>query len=287
MLTLAHSPDADDRFMFWPLREGLVKSRYHFEFIERDTQGLNELCSSKVPDICAISSAHYGNVWRDYQPLRMGCSVGEGYGPVLVKPRSSAFWPLRNGKQKGVLLSPGLQTTAQTVLDGLGLRFETIEVVPIAPMRLVFERLAMLHSAGVNTCALLIHEGRLLYQNFDCELVMDIGEEWDKETRLPLPLGMNVISRSLPLDDRQQLSKIFRESCAYAMEHIDTFVGLSGERGSPYFSPLSATELRHYLSLYANGNTLDASSEVRAGFEHIFKRHPKMASDGMPSFDWI
>lgn len=291
MITIAHSPDADDRFMFWPLRTGLVKSSRTFSFVELDTQALNNLSSTGEPEVCAVSVAHYANLFQTYQPMKMGCSVGVGYGPVLVAPPSVklTYQGLgASGREElartHVLLSPGPQTTAHNVLEALGYTFSRTEFVPIAPMEQVFQRMAELHAQAVPVMALLIHEGRLLYKQFGQELILDIGEDWKKVTGGPLPLGMNVISRKLPESTREELAALFRESCAYALSHKEDFAKLCSNPKSAYYSPLSTEELLHYLSLYANDMTLSAPEEVRRSVEFLMR---KVSQHNAVTLDWI
>lgn len=266
-IRVAHSPDADDRFMFWPLREGLVRHpAFSFTFSEADTQALNHLAESEQPEICAISAMHYGRVAATYQPLRMGCSVGNNYGPVVVvkKGREGDF---SRGDFK--LLTPGPKTTAHAIVHLLGHTFASQETVPIVPIERVFERLDACEAKGVATAALLIHEGRLIYQNFACRKVLDIGEAWKTKTGGSLPLGMNVVARGLAESTRALLSELCIQSCAYAQAQLEDYVGLAANPQSPYFSPFSASELRAYLALYANETTRDVTKADQMSFETL------------------
>lgn len=299
-IRVAHSPDADDRFMFWPLRAGKISSRgFSFSWEEADTQSLNRLADSQQPDVCAISVFHYGRVWQVYQPLRMGCSVGNSYGPVVVARRGvfgsltmsnpSAFLQLP-GKPPTVLLTPGQSTTAHNVTQLLGLRGFALETVPIVPIERVFHRLAALEAEGRPALALLIHEGRLLFQQFDCERLLDIGLEWRQRENASLPLGMNVVHRRLPESTRRELSDLFVESCQWAQAHREAFLNEAANPGSPFHSQLSRSALSDYLDLYANETTRSVTPEDARAFASLLA---KAQADGLlsptPSIpcDWV
>lgn len=270
-----HSPDADDRFMFWPIREGLVKTaKFSFEFFEADTQALNETASHVQPEVCAISAIHYGRVHSIYEPLLMGASVGSGYGPIVVCPSGQAHL-YENQKQnlhEATLLTPGLKTTAHGIVSMLEQAFAKVEVVAIAPMELVFKRLHELANKGEQVVALLIHEGRLIYKNYETSLLFDVGERWTRQTGALLPLGINVIHRGLPREMRNELSGLFQESCRYAIEHRDEYIQLATTTQGRYHTPLSSEELERYLDMYANEHTLKASGDVQKSFKILIEK---------------
>lgn len=279
---VAHSPDPDDRLMFWPLAEGLVESsvegrHYLFSFEEADTHRLNQWANEDRADVCAVSAIHALRLLDRYQPLRMGASVGDSYGPVIVALkngmgaahfRSSAESCLN----ELILLTPGESTTAHAITRLLDFPFKSSKAVPIVPMSLVFEELAQQEALGLPTAALLIHEGRLTFEDHGCVKLMDIGEEWSLQTGATLPLGLNVVSRSLSPSRRADVSQILRNSCQFAVEHRDDFIRLAKSPGHRYFSPLSTVQLRHYLDLYANETTIDIHERDRNGFEELYKR---------------
>lgn len=287
LIRIAHSPDPDDRFMFWPLREGLIpQDRFRFAWSCADTQALNELASQGQVELCAVSAAHFVALADRYLPMKMGSSVGRNYGPVLVAPAANASpRPGRDAlsASRAVLhaLTPGPQTTAQLVLNLLCGRFGEEERVPIVPMRLVFERLAELVQEGLQSVALLIHEGRLTYQQQGCRLLLDLGQEWHKATGgLPLPLGINVLRSDLPAEIRAELAALCRQSFLYAREHRQAYAHLATDPASPYFSPLSTEALLEYLDLYANESTLEPAADERLAFSVL------LAASAMRATRW-
>ncbi|MEN9528387.1 MAG: hypothetical protein RI932_260 [Pseudomonadota bacterium] len=279
---VAHSPDPDDRLMFWPLCAGLVPSHvgrrhYLFSFEEADTQALNKIASEGRADVCAVSAIHALRVLKNYQPLKMGASVGDAYGPVVVALKDGLGEALyrssaEDSRKKLHLLTPGESTTAHTVARLLGLPFATSEAVPIVPLTRVFEHLKKCEEQGKPTIALLIHEGRLTYPQHNCIKLMDLGETWTNKTQASLPLGLNVISRALPEQIRRDVSALFVESCRYAVAHRDEYVKLAMIPGHSYFTALSSEQLRHYLDLYANETTVSILEKDQQGFEELLRR---------------
>ena len=282
-IRIAHSPDADDRFMFWPLREGLIENtNYTFSFQEANTAELNSICKQGDVEICAISAAYYAKAHEKWQPLLMGSSVGDGYGPVVVTKKGSGV-KLSLGAMNSIkLLSPGLSTTAHTVLTkGLGYQFKSVEEVSISPMERVFQ---VLDTQTEPCAALLIHEGRLLFENFGCERLLDLGVDWEQKTGTSLPLGINVISRKLEQSEREELSQLLQDSFQYAAKHRDEFVEIAQKKDSPYFTDLNPSELKDYLDLYANQTTGSMSEKDKKAMDLLINGSQV---ENRISIDWI
>lgn len=298
---VAHSPDPDDRLMFWPLCAGLVPSRvgnrhYLFSFEEADTQALNKIASEGRADVCAVSAIHALRLIKSHQPLKMGASVGDAYGPVVVAIKNGLGEQLYKSspeqcRERLHLLTPGESTTAHSVARLLGLPFASAEAVPIVPLTRVFEHLQKCEEQGKPSIALLIHEGRLTYPQHNCIKLMDLGEEWTNKTQASLPLGLNVISRGLPKHVREDVSALFIESCRYAVAHREEYVKLAKLPGHTYFTALSSDQLRHYLDLYANDTTVSILEKDQRGFEELFRRAAAAGLlntlDAELTIDWI
>ena len=264
-LRLAFSPDSDDIFMFWALLNGKVDAGGTTFTAERaDTETLNQRAERGDVDVVAVSIAQYARVSKDYLLLPHGMSVGRGYGPVVVANESRDLASL-SGKRIGV---PGLRTTAYLVLRLLLPEFEAV-VVPIAPYSAAFEALR----DGRIDAALLIHEGRLFYEREGTKKVVDIGEEWAKQTGgLPLPLGGNAIKRSLGSERVARVSDVCRASIRWATEHADEVTrALLDEEKRPDLA-LDRASLDRYLAMYANADTLDAPDDVRRAIDLLFER---------------
>ena len=250
-LTAAISPDPDDLFMFRALMEGLVDPRgLTFEVTTSDTDALNRMASGVGADINAISIAHYPRIAAKYQLFRHGASVGRGYGPVVVA---------LHGKEPDSLVGkriavPGLTTTAWLVLRLLIGEFEAV-VTPIVPYSRTFDTLR----AGNVDAALLIHEGRLTFEDEGCTALLDLGVAWaERSGGLPLPLGGNVIRRSLGPDIIARASAAIHDSIAHALAHREAAMDWLIARG---VTLQTRSRLDQYLGMYANADTLDMGED--------------------------
>lgn len=250
-LTAAISPDPDDLFMFRALIEGLVDPRgLTFDITTSDTDALNQMASGVGADINAISIAHYPRIAARYQLFRHGASVGRGYGPVVVALAGHAPATLA-GKRIAV---PGLTTTAWLVLRLLIGEFEPV-VTPIIPYSRTFDTLR----SGAVDAALLIHEGRLTYPDEGCTALLDLGVAWaERSGGLPLPLGGNVIRRSLGADVIARASAAISDSIAHALAHRDAAMDWLIGRG---VTLQNRERLDQYLGMYANQDTLDMGDD--------------------------
>jgi 1,4-dihydroxy-6-naphthoate synthase len=264
-LRLAFSPDSDDLFMFWPLLRGKLETGgFTFTYERADTEALNERAAKGDVDVLAVSIARYATLAATYMLLPHGASVGRGYGPVVVA-REPAQLEALEGKRIGV---PGLHTTANLTLRLLLPHFHA-KVIPITPYARTFEAVR----SGEVDAALVIHEGRLLYEREGFSKVVDLGEAWAKMTGgLPLPLGGNVIRRALGADTIARVSDLCRRSIAWALAHRDEVMkGLLSEAGKEG-ATLDAELLDRYLAMYANEDTREFAPDARAAVEELFRR---------------
>ena len=264
-IRVAYSPDADDAFMFWAIAQRQIDTRgLEFAWQKADTEALNRAAeSTSAPDVSAVSIHQYAYLNDRYLLLPHGGSVGVGYGPVVVAPRQLRVEQL-SGLRIGV---PGLRTTAYLTLRLLVPNFQAV-VLPVAPFRRVFAAL----EDGEVDAAVLIHEGRLLYADEGLHCALDLGEAWQRETGLPLPLGGNVIARSLGPERIARVSDVLRSSIRYALEHRDTvlraLVGAETREGVPRDPAL----FDRYLAMYANQDTLDYGPEGRRAISVLLDR---------------
>jgi 1,4-dihydroxy-6-naphthoate synthase len=280
-LRLAFSPDSDDLFMFWPLLRGLIDTGpYRFEHERIDTQSLNRRAMNGDLDVVAISIATYPAVARSYLLLPHGGSVGRGYGPVVVARRGA---PLATFAGRSIAV-PGEGTTAFLVLRLLLPDFRPV-FLPIEPYDRVFRALRddEVHAA------LLIHEGRLTYEKEGFARVAELGEAWSELTGgLPLPLGGNVIRRSLGTETIAEVSDLLRESIRYALANRDQLIGelLNADKRTDV--RLDRAMLDRYLAMYANADTLDYPPDARRAVEEIFARgaEARMLPAGFGGVEW-
>jgi 1,4-dihydroxy-6-naphthoate synthase len=263
-ISLAYSVDADDAFMFHALASGAIDTRgLTFTHRRGDTAWLNSLAESSGADVVAISAGAYPRAADNYLLLPHGASIGRGFGPVVVAKK-----PMRPADLAGRRVAiPGLSTTAFLVLRLIEPGIVPV-VVPIAPFGRVFEAL----DSGEVDAALLIHEGRLIYDRRGCVAVVELGEWWQRETGLPLALGVNVIRRGLGDDVIAEVSSVLRASIRYAIEHRDEMIAMLSRESRGDAALTEKGLLDRYLSMYANQDTLTMAPDVRAGIDDLFAR---------------
>jgi 1,4-dihydroxy-6-naphthoate synthase len=209
-ITVAHSPDADDAFMFYGLATGKVRSSsVRFEHQLSDIQTLNDEAKRGRYEMTAISYHAYPYVADKYILTSPGSSVGDGYGPLVVAKRGMAPEEIK-GKKVAV---PGLQTTAYLALKLYQPDFEAV----VVPFDQILERV----QDGSVEAGLIIHEGQLMYDRSGLHRALDLGVWWKEKYNLPLPLGANAILRSLTPDVQKECVKCLRASIVYALENRD------------------------------------------------------------------
>src|SRR5881394_1493526 len=255
-LTLGHSPDPDDAFMFFALAEHKIDTRgWQFEHILQDIQTLNERALRGELHISAISIHAYAHVGSKYALLPCGASMGDGYGPIIVGNRrdqgaavsspptaDSAARDLLAGKKVAV---PGKMTSAFLALQLFLGEFDYV-VVP-------FDQIFDVVRNGQADLGLIIHEGQLTYGKSGFEKVVDLGQWWKEQTGLPLPLGGNVVRKDIPPAVRRELSEIIRESIDYGLAHRDEAV----RHSLPYARDMDANLAGKFIGMYVNEFTCD------------------------------
>lgn len=263
-ISLAYSVDADDAFMFHALATGAISARgLAFEHRRLDTARLNALAEAEGADVVAISAGAYPAVAERYLLLPHGASVGRGFGPVVVSKQPRTLAELA-GRRVAV---PGLSTTAFLVLRLMEPRVIPV-LVPIAPFAAVFDAL----DRGEVDAALLIHEGRLLFEQRGCVAVAELGQWWLAETGLPLPLGVNVIRRGLGAETIALVSQVLRDAIVHALEHRDEVIRAiaSEARGEPALTGTAL--LDRYLGMYANHDTRTMAADAREALDVLYAR---------------
>lgn len=255
---LAYSDDADDEAMFYAIAKGYIGiPGVRFRHFRSDIQTLNQMALRGEPDVCAVSVAHVPKLSDTYDLLPHGGSVGRGYGPVVVATSPDA--PLRR------VSVPGMDTTAAAVLRLAAPEAELMEVVG-ATME---DCLAALR-AGTFDAAVLVHEGRLVYQKHGLHLLLDLGKWWEEETDLPLPLGANVIRTSLDRQLSDDLIGVIGESIEWATKNRDELLDALGPHGAS--RGLDREGLAHYLDLYANEDTAGYDETCQQAIWELLRR---------------
>ena len=256
-ITVAHSPDADDAFMFYALAAGKVgDSDLEFVHVLQDIQTLNERAFRGEYEVTAVSFHAYAHLSDRYALLPHGASMGDGYGPMIVAREPMAPDALR-GKQIAV---PGKLTTA---VLALGLWRPGLEqtVVP-------FDEIPDAVLAGRVDAGLIIHEGQVTYSRQGLHKVIDLGEWWTGETGLPLPLGGNVIRKDLGSDVMRRVSRLLHESIRYGLAHRRDALAHAMQYGRGLDVPLAD----RFVGMYVNQWTLDYGERGRQAVRRLLHR---------------
>jgi 1,4-dihydroxy-6-naphthoate synthase len=256
VFSLGHSPDPDDAFMFYAIAANKIDLRgYRFEHRLEDIQMLNERATRGELHISAISIHAYAYVADKYALLPCGASMGDGYGPIVIRKRSTASNDV--DLRRCLIAVPGKMTSAFLALR-LYLGDFKFFVVP-------FDQIFETVNRGDADAGLIIHEGQLTYEKAGFEKVVDLGEWWKRGTDLPLPLGGNVIRKDIPQDIRCDLLAIMRESIDFGLEHRDEAV----EHSMPYARDMNKRLADKFIGMYVNDFTRDYGEKGRAAIRRF------------------
>jgi len=269
-LTLGHSPDPDDAFMFYGLAKGLIPTRgFRFEHILQDIQTLNERAARGELDISAISIHAYASVSDQYVLLPSGASMGDGYGPMLVAKEKFTKEEIARKK----IAVPGTMTSAFLALQ-LWLGQSSKPQAPSSEetsnpksqnpnvdfVVVPFDQIFKAVSTGQADVGLIIHEGQLTYQNEGLVMCEDLGVWWGRENDgLPLPLGGNVIHKRFDPATRKTISEILTASIRYSLAHRAEAV----EHALRFARDMGRDLADKFVGMYVNHWTLDYGAKGR------------------------
>ena len=254
-ITVAHSPDSDDAFMFYGLASGNVDTGgIVVEQVLSDIETLNRAAFEGTYEVTAVSFHAYAHLVDRYALLPHGASMGDKYGPIVVATKNS---PL-GGVQGARIAIPGTLTTAYLTLRIYEPDFQYV-VVP-------FDRIQQAVLDGEAEGGLLIHEGQLTYQDEGLRKIVDLGEWWSERTGgLPLPLGGNIIRRDLGPEMIAKVSKLLHDSIAFALSHRKEAV----EYALQFGRGLDRAKTDRFVGMYVNDLTLAYGDRGRRGLERL------------------
>ena len=255
-ITVAHSPDSDDAFMFYALARGKVASptlefRHHLSDIET----LNRQAKEGKWDVTAVSFHALPYLTDLYALMPCGGSLGDGYGPIIVSRQELSRDQLR-GKKIAV---PGKLTTSYLVMKIYEPDFEEI-VVP-------FDKIMDAVQEGSADAGLLIHEGQLTYGGAGLHCVVDLGQWWKEQFGLPLPLGANAIRKSLPQPVQEEATTMLRDSVRYALDHRPEAMAYALE----FARDMDPALADRFVGMYVNDYTLDYGTAGRQAIQLLFR----------------
>lgn len=241
-ITLAHSPDADDAFMFYALaKDKLDTGELRFVHTLMDIQSLNVDALNEKYDVTAVSFGMYPRIADRYALLSSGSSIGDGYGPIVVSKD-----PVDPSKLADTLVAvPGENTSA----------FVSLKLYCPALKYVVMDFMEIQEAviAGKVPAGLLIHEGQLTYEEEGLRKVVDLGEWWKAKTSLPLPMGGNAIRRALGPELMMEISRILRASIRYSLEHRDAAL----EYAMTFGRGLPKDKADRFVGMWVNDLTVD------------------------------
>ena len=254
-ITIAHSPDSDDAFMFYGLASGAIDTEgFEVGQVLSDIETLNRAAVTGTYEVTAVSFHAYAHLSEKYALLPHGASMGDGYGPMVVVRKDGPT------SLDGVTVAiPGTWTTAWLALQLYkpGLAFK---VMP-------FDEILEAVRDGKADAGLIIHEGQLTYEEEGLRKLVDLGEWWAEKTGgLPLPLGGNIIRRDLGPDAMRRVSRLLHASIAYALDHRADAL----EYAKQFGRGLDEAKTDTFVGMYVNGLTLDYGERGRKAVRLLF-----------------
>lgn len=256
-ISLAHSPDSDDAFMFYGLASGHVPTDgLEIEHVLSDIETLNRRAMEGRHEITAISFHAYPHVAERYRLMPCGGSIGDGYGPLLV-----AREPLDPADIRGKMVAvPGTLTTAYLALKLFAPDVRTV----VVPFDEVFDAVR----AGRADVALVIHEGQLTYAGAGMHKVLDLGAWWKKETDLPLPLGGNAVRRDLDEALVRRLTSLVRQTVQYSLAHRPEAL----EYAMRFARGMQDGIADRFVGMWVNDMTVDCGERGRRAVQELLDR---------------
>jgi 1,4-dihydroxy-6-naphthoate synthase len=261
LITVGHSPDPDDAFMFYALAHDKIDTgNLRFRHELQDIETLNRRALHGELEVTAVSIHAYASLLDRYALLPSGCSMGDRYGPMVVAKKPLAVDQLPTVR----IAVPGTLTTAFLALRLLLLQPFQYEVIP-------FDQILAAVAEGRFDAGLIIHEGQLTFQNQGLSLVVDLGVWWQEWTGLPLPLGGNVVRKDLGRVTMRQISRLLKDSIRYALEHRDDALAYA----LSYARDMDKALADRFVGMYVNDWTLDYGPRGRAAVQRLLEEGHK------------
>ena len=262
-IRVGHSPDPDDAFMFYAIAHNKIKTDgITFSHVIEDIQSLNRRAFKAELEVTAVSAYAFFQITDRYALMPCGASVGENYGPLLVSNKSIYAKELE-GK---IIAVPGLDTTAYLALRLFLPKFREL-VVP-------FDQILATVEKGEADAGLVIHEGQLTYEKLGFKKVADLGEWFYEMTRLPLPLGVDVIRKNLGKDIIRKVTKLLKNSIEYGLENRQEALQYALKFGRG----IEEDTNDRFVGMYVNDYTVDMG---RKGKEGLMTLHRAALDSGL------
>ena len=250
VITVGHSPDPDDAFMFYALAHDKIDTGdLTFRHELQDIETLNRRALKGELEVSAVSIHAYAFLLDKYALLPSGCSMGDHYGPMVIARKPMAVSDLANIK----MAIPGTMTTAFLALRLLLPQGFTYDVMP-------FDEIIPAVASGKYDAGLIIHEGQLTFQNQGLHLIVDLGVWWQEKHDLPLPLGGNVVRRDLGAETIRNISRLIKQSIQYSLDHRQDALTYALN----YARDMDRDLADRFVGMYVNDWTLDYGPRGRA-----------------------
>jgi 1,4-dihydroxy-6-naphthoate synthase len=254
-ISIAHSPDSDDAFMFYALAKGKVDTKgLKINQVMKDIQTLNEEAKKGLYEVTAISFGVYPEIADRYALMPCGSSMGDKYGPIIVAKKHLSDEQLKQAK----IAVPGKQTTAWLALQ--------LFQPGLNAVMMPFDRILDAVASGEVDAGLLIHEGQLTYKDLGLAKVVDLGEWWHDLTGLPLPLGGNSVRKDIGAQRMKDVTEIFKASVVYSLEHRQEAL----EYALSFARDMEETLADKYVGMYVNERTVDFGDDGRKALRLMF-----------------
>ena len=268
LITVGHSPDPDDAFMFYALaHDKLDTGDLQFRHELQDIETLNRRALRGELEVTAVSIHAYAHLLDKYALLPSGCSMGDRYGPMVVARRPLTVEQLR----PLTIAVPGTMTTAFLALRLLLPEGFRHEVLP-------FDQIIGAVASGMFDAGLIIHEGQLTFQDQGLHLVVDLGVWWQERTGLPLPLGGNVVRRDLGDQSIRLISRLLKQSIRYGLEHRQDALTYALK----YARDMDRGLADRFVGMYVNDWTLDYGERGRAAVQRLLEEAHKAGVIAQP-----
>jgi 1,4-dihydroxy-6-naphthoate synthase len=257
-LRIGHSPDADDAFMFYAFAKGKVTiGGYTIEHVMEDIESLNHRAKRGELDVTAISAAVYPAVAEHYRIMACGASVGRRYGPMLLCKEHVCLHDLAGRR----IAIPGAHTTAYLLF-----RLYMPEV--FEPVMLPFDSIMAAIEADEVDAGVIIHEGQLTWKDSGLFRILDLGEAWMEDTKLPIPLGLDCIHRRFKEPMQQTITAAMKASIVHAREHEEAAIDYALEFGRG----IDRDTCREFVRMYVNEDTVDMGQDGKKALETLYSR---------------
>ncbi|MCE8426340.1 MAG: 1,4-dihydroxy-6-naphthoate synthase [Candidatus Methanoperedens sp.] len=248
-ISLGYSPCPNDTFIFYALVHKKIRDDIEFSEILKDVETLNRMASQKELDVTKASFHAYGFLRDDYCLLHSGSALGRGCGPLLVARK-----PINRSELAGKKIAiPGKMTTAYLLLQLFAPEIKNIIEMP-------FDRIMNTVSLGIVDAGLIIHEGRFTYPSYGLMKIADLGEWWENETHLPIPLGGIFAKREIGKKVVNEIDGLIRKSVEYAFSNP----AITREYIRKYAQELDNDVIDQHITLYVNENTLNIGDGIHA-----------------------